>query len=830
MPKKYPKQQNDDSVKLINPAQRPWISHLLAIIALVSISIIYFFPQLEGKRVMQGDILQWEGMAQEALEYEKKTGEIALWTNSMFSGMPTYQINNYQPNNKIRYLQRAAELFFKDPIGLFVSASLWTYLMLILLGVSPIFAVFGAFSFAFASYHVILYEAGHFLKLQSIGTFPVIASGLILIFRKKMWLGFALFSIGLSLAMYANHIQMTYFLAIVLGIYFIGESVKLFKERAIKPWILNVVLLVLASILALGSGASKLMTSYEYSRDTMRGAPILQPGNDPGSSSETEGLAWEYAMQWSQGPLELLTAIIPGIVGGSSSEKLGPNTALRKELRSRGVNLPPDFKVPLYWGSLPFTSGPVYFGILVFWFFILGLILEKRPIKWFILAGVVFTFIFSLGKNFEVVNRVIFDYLPLMNKFRSPNSITAVTPILLIYLGALAAKGIFSGNYEKDHLMQAILRSGGILVGICLLIGLAGGLLFDFTGASDSQLEQAGFPMQAVYDDRSAMMRNDALRSAIFLLLGMGIIWLYVKGRLKSTWAMLGILLIGVIDLWGVNKRYLSSADFVTQRQYDSYYTPRPVDELIRKDVDPHYRVFDLSVNTFNSSFTSYFHKSIGGYHAAKLQRYQDIIDRHITKNNLNVLNMLNAKYFILSENTADGQKTEVSRLNMEALGHAWLVNEVKYVNTPDEEIDFLGDELFDPERVAVVHREFEEYLSGKEQFSGEGNIRLDQYTPNAISYTYESPDEQLAVFSEVWYGPNKGWNAYINGQLVEHIRVNYVLRALKLPAGKHSIQFKFEPKSFYQGERISLISSILVLLLGIGAVFFEWKENKKIA
>jgi hypothetical protein len=803
-----------------------WVFHLLAILGFVAVTCLYFLPQLEGKKVMQGDILQWEGMAQEALEYQKETGELTLWTNSMFGGMPTYQINNFQPNNLLQYVQNAGELFFEAPIGLFLAASLSMYVLLIVMGVGPGLAWLGAFSFAFSAYHVIIYEAGHYLKLQAIGTFPWILAGLYLIFQRKLLAGAALFSLGLGLSFYANHVQMTYYLAIVLGLYFLGESIRMLRDKAVKQWAIGALLLAGGAVLALSSGASKLYTSYEYSHDTMRGEPILQPGQDPGSSSETEGLAWEYAMQWSQGPLELFTVLVPGIVGGSSSERISDKSAIRTELRQSGVNLPADFKAPLYWGELPFTSGPVYFGVIVLFLFVFGLFAERGAYKWWLLAGVLFTFLFSLGKHAEGFNRLVFDYLPLMNKFRSPNSITAVTPLLMLFLGFAALRNVFNGVYEAERIKKSLLYAAGSLGGLALLFGLAGSALFDFAGPGDERLSQMGFPMNAVYEDRKSLLQSDAFRSVALIALAAGLVYFYVQGKVASWMAIGGLLVLGVMDLWTIDRRYLSSEDFKTAREYQAYYTPRPADELILKDVDPHYRVMDVTANTFNSSFASYFHKSIGGYHAAKLQRYQDIIDRHISKNNMKVLNMLNTKYFIVP-GEAEGEEATV-QVNMEALGNAWFVKTLQQVSTPDEEIDYLGREEFDPVQVAVVHQEFADYTGATTDFSGEGSIKLTSYKPNALEYASESGEDQFVVFSEIWYGPNKGWQAYVDGQPAEHIRVNYVLRGLKLPAGKHKVEFRFEPQSHATGEKVSLAGSLLVMLLIIGGLIIAPIINKR--
>lgn len=807
------------SAPVSSPAMKPWLAHALSIAGFLVLCCLFFFPQLEGKKVMQTDVLGWEGMAREALSYQEKTGEITLWTNSMFSGMPTYQINNIQPNNMIQYVQKFTGFFFSDPINLFLSCCIWAYILLVIGGVSPLIAFMGAFAFAFTSYNVILYEAGHYLKLQSISTFPPIIAGLFLVFKRKLLAGGVLFALGMALALYANHVQMTYYLGIILGIYFLVEIIRMVRRQEWKLVLYSGLILIGGIAVAIGSSASKLWTTSEYVSDTMRGQPIL-PGSDPTSSSSTDGLAWDYAMQWSQGALETFSVMIPGVVGGSSAEKIGAGSATYKELRARGMNVPEDVKLPLYWGKLPFTSGPVYFGGLVVFLFVLGLILLKGPMKWWILGGVLFTFLYAMGKNAEGINRLIFDYLPLMNKFRSPNSITAVTPIFMILLGSLVLQQILSGAFEPERTKRAIYRAAGSLGAVCLFFIAVGPSIFEFTSAGDERMVQMGVKLETILADRKSLMRADAFRALVIIGLGAGLIWMYLTNRLKSNIMLMSLAAITVFDIWTVDKRYLSASDFVSESEYKAYYKPRPVDEAILKDQDPNYRVLDLSDNTFNSSFASYFHKSIGGYHAAKLQRYQDIIDRHISQNNIVVLDMLNTKYIISNQ----GESITYQQ-NPNAMGNAWFVKEIKSVANAEDEINGLN-EGFDPLQTAVVHADFSSYPSAS-AFTGEGNIRLISYKPNELIYESETSSAQFATFSEIWYGPDKGWQAYLDGNPVEHIRVNYILRGMNIPEGKHTIAFKFEPKSHAKGERISLLSSLLLLLGVAGMVYLNINKKK---
>jgi hypothetical protein len=801
-----------------NPSTlKPWMAHILAVLAFLAVTAAYFYPQLEGKVIMQGDILGWRGMAQESMKYYEETGELALWSNSMFGGMPTFQTNNTQPGNYLQHILKAGGLFISRPIGKFLAMCVFCYFMLILMKSGPILSWLGGFAFAFTTYHPILFEAGHNLKLLSISTFPVIIAGLYLVFQKKYIPGAIVFAVAMGMAMYANHVQMTYYLGLVMLIWYLVEAVRSAREGAWKHLGISSALLGIALILGVASSAGKLWTTYEYSKDTMRGEPILESSDDPQSSSETDGLAWDYAMQWSQGSLELFTILVPGVVGGSSNERLPRNSEFRASLSSRGVNLPPDFKAPLYWGSLPFTSGPAYFGVFICLAFLMGMLLEKGPMKWWILAGVLFSLLFSMGKNFESLNRLLYDHLPLLNKFRAPNSVTAITPILMIILGMSVIRHIFIGTHTREQVQRALLIAGGSLGAICLFFAFMGTGFFDFTSEGDTRLQQSGYPMDALIADRQALMQGDAYRSLFFLAASCGLIWFFLRNKIKATYALAGLAALTVIDLWGVNKRYLGTDDFVPKSEYDNYFRPRPVDEEILRDKDLSYRVHDLSINTFNSSFASYFHKTIGGYHAAKLQRYQDIIDRYISRGDMNVLNMLNTRYFILQQ---DEEEPYVQQ-NPGALGNAWPVSRVQMVNSAIEEINALGEE-FDPSQTAIVHKDFADYIK-RDSFSAEGNIQLTDYTPNRLTYSFNANEEQLIVFSEIWYGPDKGWKTTIDGEPADHFRVNYLLRGMVIPAGNHTIVFSFEPRSHFIGEKIARASSGILLILALLLLASFW-------
>ncbi len=792
------------------------IPHGIAIVLFVCVSALYFLPQFQGKVLVQGDIISYKGMANEIIKYNSENDDVALWTNSMFGGMPAYQIKAPQQTNVSTQLQTVMSLGIPRPAGLFLLGSISAYILLILLGINPWIAIFVALGTSFATNNLILLEAGHITKVTSLMSIPLVIAGTMLAYRKHALLGAAVFTLGMMLNLKANHYQMTYYLGLCMLIYVGIELFQHIKLGRIAGFAKSSGLLLIGLALAFGTGASKLLTTYEYSKDTMRGDPILTQQVDPTSSSSVDGLAWDYAMQWSNGGIDLLSSFIPKIVGGSSGEKVSSNTNLGKQLKRIGRD-----SGPLYWGSLPFTSGPIYFGAILFFLFLFGAIVYRGPYKWWIVSAVVFTMLISLGKNLEFFNRMLFDFFPMFNKFRTPNSVLSVTAFILPILGALGLNKLIKDDKKEDYL-NPLFISAGILIGICLLVVLIGPSIFGFSSPGDVRYEQAGFPIDILEDHRISMMRSSALTTLAFILIAAASIFFHIKGKL-SKYLTIGIIgLFSVIDIMSVNLGYVNSEAFISERKLNrEFFAPRPVDQQILQDGDPHYRVLDLTVNTFNSSRSSYFHKTIGGYHAAKLQRYQDIIDYQIAKNNQDVLNMLNTKY-IIGSGAGD---QPVAQINPSHLGNAWFVNEVVYVDTPDDEMAMLNN--FDPLGQAIIHTEFKDQV-GDTNLNKNGSIRLTSYTPNELKYQSTSTSDQLAIFSEVWYGPDKGWKIYIDGSEVPLVRANYILRAAKIPSGNHEIVMKFAPESYAKGSTLSLISSVLSLLFIGLCLFGYWKWNKQ--
>ena len=812
--------------------------HILAIATILILNIIYFYPQLEGKVIEQGDMVSASGIRQEINTYQEAGGENIFWTNAMFGGMPSYLIGGVKKSSYMGRLVGPSKLFFADPIGVFILGMLCTYIALLTFGVSPWISLIGAIIFGFTSNSFILWEAGHVTKLNAIAYGGLVIGGFNLVILKKRYLlGATLFGLGLGLNLRSFHIQMTYYLFLVMLFYYGFIIVDAIKKKYLPELGKASLALILGGMLAVGSNATNLWINYSYSKDTMRGTPILKSvsNTEATSSSETEGLAWDYAMQWSNGPMDLVAGFIPGVVGGGSREKVSREAATYKDLKGKGANLGADFKAPLYWGALPFTSGPTYFGAVLLFLLLMAVQTLKGPTKWWMISAIIFTSLLSLGKHFALLNEPLFNYLPFYSKFRAPSSILGVTALILALMGTLGLAEIVQSKNKKT-LLKPLMIALGSATFFCLFFAFVGPAIFDFSNPGDARLEQSGYSLSAIISDRQSLMRMDSLRTLLFVAASGALVYFYLKGKLNQAILLAGIGLLSIIDLSSVGKRYLSTKEFVTPQKIQENFKLRAVDQQIFNAENINieqgspqvgnglgrggYRVLDMSINTFNSSSTSYFHNTIGGYHPAKLQRYQDIIDYHITKNNTKVLNMLNTKYFIT-------QQQQV-QTNQQALGTAWFVENIIKVNTPNEELETLN--TFNPANDAVVlDQEFNNYIGGFDPVKN-GTIQQTSYHPNKLTYQSNSTSEQLAVFSEIWYGPDKGWKVTIDGEKAIPVRANYLLRALRVPAGDHTIEFTFDPTPYYVVENISYFSSLALVLFFLGIFGFRgynWWKNE---
>lgn len=817
--------------------------HLAIIAAFLVICFAYFSPVLQGKAPAQSDVLQSKAMQKEIMDYKANDGKGPLWTNQMFGGMPAYQIWVQYAYNGATYGIALVTKAFPNPVGTVLLLLIGAYFLFITLKINPWLAAAGAIAFSFTTYNFVLIATGHSNKALAIGFFAPIIAGLLLTLRGKYWYGASLTALFLALEIRANHIQMTYYLFLALLIFVGIEAYQAYKNKTLPALGKALTFLGAAVVVALMVNASLLWTTSEYAAETNRGQSNLT-----NAAGKQESMSKDYAYNWSQGVGESLTFFIPNLYGGATSveELVKPESNLYKavaEVTGGDPNqttqaiqqLGQGLNMQQYWGEKPGTSGGYYFGAIVCFLFVFGLFIVRSHLKWWVLGTTVLFILLSWGKNFPLVSDLFFDYFPLYNKFRAVESILAVVGLMVPILAFLALKEAQEGNVDQKVLIKKLTWSAGITGGFALLVAVAPTLLFSFQTSNHQQIVEAltqnlqnnaGLAQKitnALVQDRVALARADALRSFLFVLIAFGIVWAFITKKMNAQLAF-GLLAFAVlIDMWQVDRRYLNNANFESKTALANYYQPRDVDTFIMADKDPNFRVFDQSINTFSDASTSTFHKTIGGYHAAKLKRYDELIQNQFSKSvNQDVLDMLNTKYFILQD-----QQTGSYRMqrNATALGNAWIVKGVQFVKNADEEMKAISS--FDPKNEAIVDEQYSKLLDTTRLGADPSAfIKMEKYHPDHIEYSYSAPRDVIAVFSEVYY--DKGWNMYIDGVQKPYFRANYVLRAAQLEAGNHKVAFKFEPKAYYVGEKISLAGSLLLLgFLGLG--FYTDKKKKTV-
>jgi hypothetical protein len=797
---------------------------LLFILSFVLISFVYNSQILEGKAVMQGDYVNFQGMSKELDDY-KEQGIESQWTNSMFGGMPAYLINSV---NKTLFRPIHKMFTFNNlrPVSFVFLYLIGAYIALLLFGANPWLSFIGAIAFAFSSYNFIIIAAGHNTKAMAIAyMFPVIA-GIYSTFKGRYLIGASVVAVFLGLQLYVNHLQITYYTFLIVLIFGLVELVFIIKSKEYNRFFKAAGILIVVAALAFASNLGKMWTTYEYGNFSIRGKSELTSD----AHLKTSGLDKDYATKWSYGIDETLTVLIPNFKGGSSGGAVGENSAsykLFEQMQGPRYAKQVIKRLPLYWGDQPFTEGPVYLGAIVMLFFVLGIFILDPKLKWWLLSATILSVLLAWGHNLMWLTDFFLDYVPGYNKFRTVSMTLVIAQFTVPLMAILALKKVFDGTIEKQKLEKAFKNSIYIVGGICLFFVLLPGLFFDFEAQSDQSYLAQGAKafVDALREDRKMLLRNDALRSLVFILLAAGVVFAYLKGKLKIKYTLAMLFVLILVDMWAIDKRYLNDDNFVSKRKAKEPFQMTQANKQILSDNDPNFRVLNVAVNTFNDASTSYFHKSIGGYHGAKMRRYQELIDFQISQNNMDVLNMLNTKYFIVPDNN----RQPIAQLNPGALGNAWFVEDYRLVPNADEEIDALSN--FNPEKEAVIDQRFESFIDGK-TFTKDSNsfISLDKYLPNHLTYSAKCNGEKLAVFSEIYYP--KGWNAYLNGKPVEHFRVNYVLRAMVIPDGEHKVEFKFEPRSYYLGNKISMAASfilVLFIVLVFGReIMLYIKENKE--
>lgn len=793
--------------------------HAIAVLGFILISLIYFYPVLQGKKIAQSDIAQYIGMAKEQIDFRSIENAEPYWTNSAFGGMPTYQLGANYPHEYIskidsvlRFLPRPADYLFLYFLGF--------YVLLLVLKSDPLKAFFGALAFGFSTYLIIILGVGHNAKAHAIAYMPLVVAGILLVFQRKFLVGGLLTMIAASLELNANHPQMTYYLLFLILIITVYYSFKYVKEKEIKSLFTAFGIFAITGILAIGANATSLLATAEYTKYSTRGKNELTFSPDGSKSATDNGMTRDYITEYSYGISESFNLISPRIFGGSNGENIGTNTSMYEFLIGKSVpeEQAKDFvsSMPAYWGDQPIVAAPAYVGAVVFFLCLIALFLDNRKIKYVFIAGAVFSLLLSWGKNFPILTDFFIDTIPLYNKFRAVSSIQVILELCIPVLAIMGLQSFF--KEEKEQQLKGLYLSGGVFFGIIVFL-IAIKSQFSFSGGSDDYYLQNYGPefMNALKEDRKSLYSADLLRSGFLVLLAFGLLWIFIKNKISKSTAIILVGIIMISDLFFIDKNYVNAKSFVSPSEVDVPFQPTASDLEILRDTS-HYRVFEVNGN-MSSSRASYFHQSIGGYSAVKPRRMQQLFDYQITKNNMEVLNMLNTKYIIQT----DKEGKEFPTYNPNYNGNAWFVQKVKLVNSPDEEMKAL-DKLDSKNEAVVNQKEFGIQLKTnsfvKDTLS---SIKLISYKPNHLKYVSNNANQGLAVFSEMYYAD--GWNATIDGKATSHFRADYVLRAMEIPAGKHTIEFKFEPQVVKTGSTISFISFIMMILLLGSAIYFERKK-----
>lgn len=812
--------------------------HFVAVVLFFIISYLYCSPVFEGKHIMGHDSESWHSMAKETLDYNEANDDVTLWTNSMFGGMPTYQIAMRQPYNFIQYVEKII-LLNPSPVFYIFLYLLCFYCCALAFRLNPWLSIIASLAFTFASYNFIIIVAGHGSKAITIAYMAPLIGSIVMAFRGKRLLGTLLTAIFLSLAIRANHVQILYYTIFILLIFAIVEFVYSIKDKELKSFFKTAGMLIAAAVVAIGMNATSLLTTAEYSQYTMRGK---SNGLTTDTQNSQDGLSKEYITQWSYGIDETMTVLIPNFKGGASGVNLDGDSETGKRLKSMGVasvdRMLSQMPLPLYWGTQPFTSGPVYLGAVICFLFVLGLFIVDAKVKWWLVPTIVLTLMLSWGHNFMWLTDIFIDNVPLYNKFRTVSMTLVATGFCVALLGVLALKKVLDPSTDKQKLIRPITISAAIVGGLALLFALIPSLAGDFTSPSDAQLQgDYAFLRETLPLDRKAMLQADAWRSVALVVAIAGLLFLYVKNLLKLPIIYVLLATVVLVDMYPVAKRYFSNADFKEKRTNKTLRKPTPADTYILNDKSYH-RTLDATVNIFNDASPSYFHKNVGGYHAAKLRRYQELINMQLgdeinemfgllnatnsieeideAMDALGVLNMLNMKYLIYNKEAAPFT-------NPSANGNAWFVSDIHIAQNADEEMYLVGE--IDTKKELVVDKEFAEFIPSNIVVDPSAQIALTHYQPNKLRYHVNAATDQFAVFSEIYY--DKGWNAYVNGEKVPYIRANYLLRAMPLKAGDYELEFRFEPDSYRIGNIIALLSSIVLILSVLIFVFLYWKKEK---
>lgn len=822
--------------------------HLIAILLFLGLVVVYFSPSvIDGKVMRQGDSMKFVGMVQELSDYYNKEGKTSEWLGSLFSGMPAYQVGiPGTPTNPLNYIVSIVKDIDPMGAGIVLAGLIAFYILMCVMGVNRWLAIAGAIAYALASYNIIIIEAGHISKAYAIAYMPLTISGMLLLFRQKNIWGIVLFVLGTALSVMEGHLQITYYLALFCVFVYLGFVYQEIKAKRIPELLKTTGIMVVAVLLAVAPNMSNLYSNYEMSKTSTRGTSELtlpQTAGDVAAEKHSSGLDKEYAFQWSYGVKELLTLLVPDVYGGGSGGTLDSSSELYKEYKRNGAQVGSELQAPTYWGDKIFTSGPVYFGAIVCFLFVLGMFVIADPMKWWMFAGTVFFMFLSLGRNFDAFNDIIFHYLPMYNKFRTPEMALVIPGLVFPIIAFWGMREILAEKVDEKLLKRGFFWSLGLTAVPCLVLWLIPSLLLNFQSAYDAQFQNQvpEWFYPALLMDRASLASADALRSFVFILIGAALLIGFWKAKNKpsaAVWVSVGLVILMLADLWSVDKRYLNDGNFVKEQLHENFKASVADNEIL-KDTDPSYRVLNLN-NPWQETFTSFYHKSIGGYHAAKLLRYQELIDYQLDPEYRAILASLQKAQSLQDILPALAASPSLNMLNMRyviynpeqpplhnpyAFGNAWFVNAVQMVDNADTEIATLAS--INPRETAVVDKRFASDLEGfVPQRDSMATIVMESYRPNSLTYKSNAATEQLAVFSEIYYQP--GWKAYIDGKEVPHFRADWTLRGMRIPAGEHQIEFKFIPEGYTVASSIAYYAGFLILLLFIGAIAYSvWRVRK---
>ncbi len=826
-----------------------FIPQISAIVIFIAVSCIFFSPLFQGKRVVQGDVTHYLGASKEITDYRAKTGKEALWTNSMFSGMPAYQISVQYPNNLVQYIQKFFFKVFPAPVVMIILCMVGFYFLLVTLKVDPWISIAGGIAFGLSSFFLIVLSAGHNTQGFAISYMAPVLMGVIITMRGRLWLGGALTALALAMELNANHLQITYYLMMTVLIIVIGESIRLFREGKMNYLVKAAGILGAAAFLAVLPNITNLLLTNEYGKASTRGQSELTVDNK--DKKKTTGLDFDYATAWSYGISETMTLMIPDFAGGAS-EPIGSYDPDAVESVESSQTKYVAERVSAYFGEQSFTSGPVYVGAIICFLALLALFIVKDQIKWWLLGATLLSVCLAWGYHAESFSMFFFNHIPGYNKFRAVSMTLVIAELTLPILAFLALKEVFQNPGLLKEKMKLFYIAFAFTGGLSLLIWLSPGLFItpvspeNKAALIDRMTTRDGIKDKQTQDEivdatmqaRTEIVKSDALRSFLFILLAAGLLFFFARKPFGILPFAGAFTLLMLVDMWGVSARYLSEkkGSYEKDKKNEDSYPLSNADQMILQDQDPDYRVLNIaSGDPWTDASCSYWHKSIGGYHGAKLKRTQELYEQELygyfrqmgqcrsdsdlmaLLPKMSGLNMLNMKYIIY--NPEGGVLP-----NNYACGSAWFVNNVKMVASADEEVKEIKN--FSPRSTAVIDKSFTETLGGfTPKFDSTAKIVLNSYSPNNLKYTSNAASDQLAVFSEIYY--DKGWNAYIDGKPTPHVRADFVLRAMKVPAGKHEIEFKFEPSSYITGEKIALAGSLMLIIFIGGGIYLDQKKQK---